>query len=394
MENIEYIIGDENTFKKISEIPAWKPFDDRVINFCTSLSSELIKDKICHKYPDLITLAFWLRKSNIEKIQNGYSNLTNNLGRGLVFHIAPGNVALSFAYSLITGLLTGNVNIIRLPSRKFEQSNIFCEILTKILKDKPEIAKRICMIKYPHDKEITDLISSKCQTRIIWGGDNTINNIRQSILPPRATEITFANRFSICLINADKYLSEYNPKKTAHDFYIDTYLTDQNACSSPRIICWYGKNIKEAKKIFWNALYNEISEYYIAEVTTVNKLLTYCKYASENECKMTTEQDYRIMRIQIDKLDKSVLENIGNSGYFYEYDMSDINEILPICTLELQTLSYLGFEPNKLQELILSNAPKGVDRIVPVGHTMDFNFIWDGRDIINEMTRKIPVETI
>lgn len=391
MGQIEYIIGNESILRRMPEVRAWRPFDERAVDFLGKLSAEIMRHGRCRQYPDLITLAFWMRKSNVQRVANGYGDMTSHLGRGLTFHIAPGNVALSFAYSLLTGLLTGNTNIIRLPSRRFEQADICCDVMRSILKDEPELAERICLIRYPHDKSITDGLSSMCHTRVIWGGDDTVNTIRQSPIPSRATEITFANRFSVCLIDADKYLSGYDAKKTAHDFYIDTYLTDQNACSSPRIVFWYGENRAQAKKVFWNALADEISWYPMADVTTVNKLLTYCKYAAENKCRMTVERDCRIMRVEIDSLDQAVLKNIGNSGFFYEYDISDPGEILPICTWPLQTVSCIGFDIEKIRALILPNAPDGVDRVVPTGHTMDFNFIWDGRDVIREMTRVISI---
>ena len=97
------------------------------------------------------------------------------------------------------------------------------------------------------------------------------------------------------------------------------------------------------------------------------------------------------MRIEIENLNEKILENIGNSGYFYELNISDINEIFPICKLELQTISYIGLDEKILREMILTNAPSGVDRIVSTGHTMDFNLIWDGRDVIREMTREISL---
>jgi len=389
MGQIEYIVGDENRLKQMPEVCAWRPFDERVINFCGKISGTLIKGKDSMRYPDLATLAFWLRKSNVQKISQKYSDLDDCLGRGLVFHIAPGNVALSFAYSLATGLLTGNTNIIRLSSRRFEQADFFCETLRDILLEEPELVQRLCLIRYPHDKTITDKLSSNCHLRVIWGGNDTVNTIRQSPIPPRATEITFADRISICLINADKYLSDYDPKKTAHDFYIDTYLSDQNACSSPRIIFWAGNKIEKAKKVFWDALNDEINGYDIAPVTTVDKLLTFCKFAAESDCRLTMGPDCRIMRVKVVSLNKTVLDNIGNSGYFYEYDISDVSEILPVCTWDVQTLSYIGFDGDELRKFILSNAPDGVDRIVPVGHTMDFGFVWDGRDVVREMTRRI-----
>ena len=389
MRQIEYIIGDEERLTRMPEICAWRPFDARVIDLCSKVSSALLKVKECQSYPDLVTLAFWLRKSNIRKISQEYLDLTDDLGWGLVFHIAPGNVALSFAYSLMTGLLTGNTNVIRLPSRRFEQADIFCEVLRNILREEEELAQRLCLVKYPHDKDITDELSSKCHMRIIWGGDDTINIIRQSPIPPRATEITFSNRFSICMIHADHYLSGCDAKKTAHDFYIDTYLSDQNACSSPRIVFWLGKNVEHAREVFWNALYEEIHAYQIAPVTTVDKLLTFCKFSAENKCRLKMRPDCRVMRIEVEAPDRAVLGNMGNSGFFYECRILTASDILPICTWELQTISYIGLDGDRIRDLILSNAPDGVDRIVPVGHTMDFGLVWDGRDIVRDMTRKV-----
>ena len=55
------------------------------------------------------------------------------------------------------------------------------------------------------------------------------------------------------MIDADKYL-EMDREKTAEKFYLDTYYIDQNACSSPRLVCWLGENIEQAKVRFWKEL--------------------------------------------------------------------------------------------------------------------------------------------
>ena len=39
------------------------------------------------------------------------------------------------------------------------------------------------------------------------------------------------------------------------NFYNDSYLMDQNACSSPHIIFWKGKKNTLRTKIFWNKVY-------------------------------------------------------------------------------------------------------------------------------------------
>jgi hypothetical protein len=224
---------------------------------------------------------------------------------------------------------------------------------------------------------------------VIWGGDRTIAEIRNSTLPSHSNEITFADRFSICVIKADKYLSESDPQLTARNFYNDTYLTDQNACTSPRIVIWLGQEREKAKEAFWNALTEQLVGYELQPVQTVNKLSMLYRFAATSECKLEKDTDNKIMRVKVSKLSESVLDNLANSGYFYEYDAEYLDEIMPVCTRKCQTLSYIGFDPSELQSFILSCSPNGIDRIVPVGKTMDFSLVWDGHDLIRELSRVV-----
>jgi hypothetical protein len=364
-------------FDNLAALNALPIFDDVAVDFLDSLSRELIKFR---EYPDVATLGFWCRKANILKLKTDYPE-TDRIGRGAVFHIAPSNVAVNFAYSLIVGLLAGNANIVRLPSKDFPQVDI--------IRDAVGEHERIKFVRYGHEREVTDYLSSICAVRVIWGGDGTIAEIRESPLPPRSNEITFADRFSICVIDADKYLSECDPRRTARDFYNDTYLTDQNACTSPRIVVWFGRDRAKAKEIFWNALYERLGDYSLQPVRTVNKLSTLYRFAANADCRLSKRDDYKIMRAAVNSLTYDVTDNLENSGYFYEYDANSLDEILPVCVHKCQTLSYIGFDPGELQAFILKNAPHGVDRIVPVGKTMDFALVWDGVDLIRTMSRKI-----
>ena len=83
--------------------------------------SPVIPDGLSEKYPDIKTLAFWCRKKNILNLQKKLQTDEPRLGLGLIFHITPSNIPTNFAYSLIFGLLTGNSNIVKIPSKKFEQ---------------------------------------------------------------------------------------------------------------------------------------------------------------------------------------------------------------------------------------------------------------------------------
>ena len=46
---------------------------------------------------------------------------------------------------------------------------------------------------------------------------------------------------------------------------------------------------------------------------------------------------------------------------------------------------------NKLKNLIKTIRPSGIDRVVPVGRTMDFSLYWDGNDLIKSFSRTIEI---
>ena len=54
-------------------------------------------------------------------------------------------------------------------------------------------------------------------------------------------------------------------------------------------------------------------------------------------------------------------------------------------------MSYYGFQLKELKSLVQTIRPKGIDRIVPVGRTMDFSLYWDGKDLINSFSRIIDI---
>ena len=56
---------------------------------------------------------------------NYTNNLSIKIARGIVFHVTPSNVPMNFAYSYIAGLLSGNNNIVRVPSKQFKQVGLF-----------------------------------------------------------------------------------------------------------------------------------------------------------------------------------------------------------------------------------------------------------------------------
>ena len=388
---VEYVVGSEEILMGMREIKALNLFDERVVDFLNSLSVKLRGNR---EYPDISTFAFWCRASALKKEMAAYDDIAERLGKGVVFHVAPSNVPVNFAFSFATGLLAGNANIVRLSSKDFPQISIISNAINDLLSDEYyDLSPYICFIKYEHDKSITDFLSGICDVRVVWGGDATISEFRKSELAPRSTEINFADRHSIAIINSDSYMALENKDRLIADFYNDTYYSDQNACTSPRVVFWKGKSIEEAKKDFWQRIYQLLStQYDLAAVQAVGKLNAIYKAAAHyNVCK-EQDVDMLITRLNIDNIDGDLMNYKYNSGFFFEKSIKSLEEIIPLCTNPCQTVSYLGLDREEIRNFIQNNRPKGIDRFVPIGKTMDFSLVWDGFDLIRGMSRRVTVQ--
>lgn len=367
------------------------PFSDEIIEYLNALSAALMKDKESRLYPDVVTFGFFCRKGNLLKLREDYCNGKDfRLGRGLLFHIAPSNVPVNFGYSMVAGLLAGNSNIVRASSKEFQQVSMIVKHMHE-LAGINEVAKRIAVVRYDRDSEANAVFSAACNVRVIWGGDNTIATIRQNALPPRSFDVCFADRYSIALVNPAAVLkaSDGDLEKLAQNFYNDTYLFDQNACSAPHLVFWKKeKGLEEAKLRFWKAVHDYTEKkYQYQDVMSVDKLTAFYKQAVGMDCIKEETEDNLVMRTELKELPKNIDEFRCACGYFSEYDIDKLEEILPIVSIKYQTMAYYGFEPEELREFVLKYRPVGLDRIVPFGETTAFALKWDGYNLIDTFSR-------
>lgn len=391
LAGLEYVIGDDKTIGQMPSVPALPPFDERVIGFFNDLSKVVMKNG--RGFSDVMTFGFWCRKGALMAEKAKYSDLERRLGRGLVFHSTPSNVPVNCAFSFAAGLLAGNANIVRLPAKDFPQVRIITDSIKEVLATThPEMAPYICMVKYPPSLEITNLFSKMCNSRVVWGGDATIAEIRQSPLMPRANEVNFADRYSFAVIDGDKFLNADNRSKIVQNFYNDTYFSDQNACTAPRIIVWLGANKAEAKTEFWKMVLEYANEHYrIAPVQTIGKMNALYKAAANLDISSVSVIQPLLTRIQVDKLDPVLMDYRFNSGFFYEFDAQSLADILPIALNKSQTVTYYGLTSEQIVKFVNEDHPQGIDRFVPMGKSMDFTLIWDGYDLIMTLSRIVNI---
>ena len=389
-KKIKIIVGNFNFKDGPSSI-----FDDDIILLLNEISKKILISKKCQKFPDLISFGFWCRANNIKTIFNNYSFFKNRMGRGTVLHITPSNVPTNFAYSMIFGLLSGNNNIIRLPSKNFFQVELLCDILKKLSKKKnfQKSFKRLLLIKYDNSDYISSELSSNVEARIIWGGDNTINKFKTFRTKPRCIDLAFANRYSISLIDSNKLgkLSSKDLKILTKKFYNDTYTMDQFGCSSPNSVFWLGKN-NFAKKKFWLELKKIVDKEYHLDLSGANKkisnLMNYT--LGKNKEIKANIKNFNLITLKSKKLNFDNFENI-NFGTFLEININSLDNLKKYTSDKLQTITYYGTDFETIKKFIIKNKIKGIDRFVPIGRAFDLTPEWDGIDIISTLSRTIGV---
>jgi len=391
--DITYLVGD-----KAPIACPLLPYEALLCEFLDDLSSELRSSREAAAYPDIMAFAFWCRKANIAKFKADFKDGKARLGLGLVFHITPSNVPVNFAFSFAFGLLSGNANIVRVPSKRFAQIDIICTYLNRIFDDDKysQIKEMTAFVRYEQNDEITGKFCANCNARIIWGGDAAVRSIRKLSMPERSVEIIFPDRYSFCVIDAPSVvkLDEARLKRLTENFYNDTYLMDQNACSSPHLIVWQGEKKESAKEVFWPAIHHlAAKEYQLAPVNAVDKYILFCHDAIElNNISCFNKYGNYVYRVGMKNLPNNTDALRGKCGYFYEYDTNDINNIAHIINTKYQTLTYFGVDKSQLLDFVVKNRLLGIDRIVPIGQALDINVIWDGYDVIKSLSRIIDVK--
>ena len=388
------LIHDEKSFENISieDLKAFKtkPFDDTAVDFLNALSKLILKNKRAKEFPDLITFGFFCRKSNLKKNKERYlDEINSRLGYGIATHICPSNIPINFAFSFIFGLLAGNSNIVRLPSKNYDQNKLLLELIDSLMNDPIFSHIKESTVFFNSERNSPNLLKlckhSDCL--IVWGGDETVLNFKRLEKKVGCVELLFPNRVSSLIIESNAFLNEENKNRVLNDFYNDTYLVDQNACSSPSNIFWLGdpESNKKAKDIFWDELKKQLNKknYSIESISIFDKYINLMGAIETNKKPLNVNlHDGSIWEI----IGGHNLSNSFNLGCFSITEIREIKDVADFMRNNEQTLTYFGLNSTELARE-LKNKNISIDRIVPIGSALDIGFIWDGKDVIRHLSR-------
>ncbi|MDF1617565.1 acyl-CoA reductase [Petrocella sp. FN5] len=217
---------------------------------------------------------------------------------GVLFHIGAGNVLALSVLSVLEGLLTGNINVLKLPSY---EGSISLTLLKRLVVIEPRLAPYIYVFDISsEDVEILKKLGNVADAIVVWGSDKAIHGIRQ-IAPAHLPIIQWGHRLSFAYLTPGQHLTS-----SLEQFAEEICLSDQQFCTSPQclfvetddmaVIDACGKKLEEAmteqaKK--YPAATIQIHDQ--AEITWTKELVKMASVLGQEQLIESEHKDFSIM---------------------------------------------------------------------------------------------------
>ncbi len=158
---------------------------------------------------------------DLENLDENHSRTIHPLG--ILFHIAAGNVDALPAYSVVEGLLAGNINILKLPSG---DKGVSVKLLSELIAIEPKLKPYIYVFDVPSTElETLKVFADIADAIIVWGGDVAVKAARaMATVNTKIIEWGHKLSFGYATLNA----SDADLKGMAHHMA----MTNQVLCSS------------------------------------------------------------------------------------------------------------------------------------------------------------------
>ncbi len=154
-------------------------------------------------------------------LKNGTERIYYPLG--ILFHIAAGNVDGLPAYSVIEGLLTGNINILKLPAG---DNGLSVRLLWELIQIEPDLKDYIYVFDVPStDFETLKMFAQIADGIVVWGGDEAVRAAR-NLADVNTKIIAWGHKLSFA------YVSPQLTDSELYELAIHICETNQVFCSS------------------------------------------------------------------------------------------------------------------------------------------------------------------
>ncbi len=360
------------------------------------VSGQILKRGVSRASPGVTHFAYWTRRAALKTLAtDAAARLPAGClarPRGLVFHLPPQNVETVFLYSWAISYLAGNANLTRLPTALSEDMADLLDLFQNALAasgDRSQVFAR-----YPADEAINRAISAVSDARVVWGGDAKVAAFAPLPLRNGGKSLWFGDRRSLAMVDGASVaaLDDAALGDLAERLHNDIFVFDQLACSSPVQLFAMGDEATHGPAIA--ALLDALSKVALrrgsgpAAGHVIHKLTASMALAAEGVARQVTRHSAALTSV----LTAKPTGGAPVGGGFLEVVFArDLAAVYPALAENTQTLVHFGFDAEALARFAADLPPHAVTRIVPIGEALDFDVIWDGYDLVAELTQFLRV---
>lgn len=285
---------------------------------------------------------------------------------GALLHIAPGNMAGLPAFTAAEGLLTGNVNLVKLPHG---DKGLTLAIFQKLTELEPRLTPYLYAFDIPSgDTASLRRLTALADGIVTWGGDGAVTALRK-LAPPGAKLIEWGHRLSFAYVSRE---ASQDDLTALADHIVST---GGLLCSSCQVIYLDETSMKPAVdfcKAFLPVLEAAAGEYYTTPGQAAQATLHGYEYVLEQAVQGTGVRNFQGRSCSVTLCPDQDLELSPLHGNVLVKRLPR-HEMLPVLRRQrgrLQTAGLICPEADRAElEGLLARA--GVSRITQPGHMSD-----------------------
>ncbi|MFP4486182.1 MAG: aldehyde dehydrogenase family protein [Campylobacterales bacterium] len=290
---------------------------------------------------------------------------------GVVSHISAGNVFVGGVDSLIQGIVTKNVNIMKMST----VDPIFPVLFAKSLRDfdyTGVLHKAMALINWKGGtQDVENIIKKKCDAIVVYGGADTIRAYRKN-LGLHCKLIEYGPKYSFVMVEKEM-LYKRGLKESAKLIAKDAIMWEQSACSSPHTVYVEGRESAEELLIEIGKAFDEWADEIpqgtvygdeAVEITKVRELAKVNKALGDGDYYFSKKNLSTIVYQSSTEFQVSC----HNRTLFLKAvdTLDDVIDIVAPMGEYIQTVAILASN-QKSKELSLKLASFGADRFVEIG---------------------------
>lgn len=357
-------------------------------------------------------LVYWFRKNFLKNaieqsirtdincldsyINTDSKNLIHATPKGIITHWLSGNVPILGLLSLIQGVVTKNINILKISKDTGMLIPHFLEELSKIkVKNSDnkvisgkEICKTICVVYYDRDNRLfQEYFSNISNIRVAWGGMDAVESVINTKKSYGTEDVIFGPKKSLAVIEKSKIKTDKDIRNLTQKLANDIIQIDQRGCNSPHNVLiekgsrFGSKHFAEQLSVAIDKITKKTPQRFYSSLETVNILKKRTEYDMFYDSFYPDSMEWTVLYA-----DNSILEDACFNRTIFVKTYKKVDEVLKQCSHLTQSIG-VAMDEKKLIDFAQKAALKGVDRFPQLGSMTLYEVPWDGMYVIDRFVK-------